>query len=176
MAETGRRDRRRTLVAGALGVLLALTGIEAVAQPSVDGRQRVLTYGPRSLELLRAAVAASPTVASLVEALAPTDVIVVVDVTREGFGAVGDLRIQAVARNARYLRIRVSGVLEPWDQMATLGHELQHANEVARAPDVRDHAGLARLMRRIGRETLRGAFDTDAAARTTAQVRREVAR
>ena len=35
----------------------------------------------------------------------------------------------------------MSGVLEPWDQMAILGHELQHANEVARAPEVRDQAG-----------------------------------
>jgi hypothetical protein len=159
-----------------MGVLVALMAIGTVARLSADGRQPVLTDGPRSLELLRAAVAASPTVAALVEALAPTNVIVVLEVTREGFGAAGDLRIQAVAGSARYLRIRVSGALEPWDQIAILGHELQHANEVAQAPDVRDPAGLARLMRRIGRETLRGAFDTNAAAKTTAQVRREVGR
>jgi len=159
-----------------MGVLIALMAIETVARLSADGRQPVLAFGPRSRELLGAAVAASPTVASLVEALAPTDVIVVIEVTRETFGAAGDLRIQAVAGNTRYLRIRVSGALDPWDQMAILGHELQHANEVAQAPDVRDQTSLARLMRRIGRETLRGAFDTNAAAKTTAQVRREVAR
>jgi hypothetical protein len=159
-----------------MGILVAVMAIDMVTRLSADGRQPVLTFGPRSRELLRAAVAASPTVASLVEALAPTDIIVVIEVTRQGFGAAGDLRIQAIAGNVRYLRIRVSGTLEPWDQMAILGHELQHANEVAQAPDVRDQAGLARLMRRIGRETLRGAFDTNAAAKTTAQVRREVAR
>jgi hypothetical protein len=45
-----------------------------------------------------------------------------------------------------------------------------------RATDVRDEAGLARLMRRIGRETERGAFETEEAVRVTATVRREVAR
>jgi len=124
--------------------------------------------------LLRTAVASSPTVAALMGSLEGTDVIVSVQVTLRRFGFAGDLRILTAAGGRRYLMIRVSAEQSPSDQAAYLGHELQHANEIAQAHDVQDDSGLARLMSRIGRKGFRGAFETDAAQRVTRQVQKEV--
>jgi hypothetical protein len=158
----------------------ALAVAAAIGSASPAGadaaRRPILTGDDRAAGLARAAAAASPTVASLVEELGSGDVIVVVEVTREPFDALGDLRLQAVAGGVRYLRIRVKADLKRWEQIAMLGHELQHAREVAQAPDVRDEASLARLMRRIGREVYKGRFETAAAIEVADRVRREIAR
>jgi len=129
----------------------------------------------RARELVQTAVASSPTVAALVETLRGSDVIVSVQVTLQRFGFAGDLRVLTAAGGCRYLMIRVSAEQSPSDQAAYLGHELQHANEVARAREVQDDTGLVRLMGRIGRKGFRGAFETDAAQRVTRQVQKELA-
>lgn len=49
--------------------------------------------------------------------------------------------------------------------VAILGHELQHAAEIAAAPWVHDAGTLARLYRRIGLRLGSNAFDTAAAQR-----------
>jgi hypothetical protein len=128
----------------------------------------------RSAELLQTAIASSPTVAALVGSLQGTDVIVSVQVTLRRFGFAGDLRILTTAGGHRYLMIRISAEQSPSDQVAYLGHELQHANEIAQAHDVQDDAGLIRLMSRIGHEGLGGTFETDAARRITRQVQAEL--
>jgi hypothetical protein len=169
---------RTRVVAEGRAWALAVSAVIGLACPAgADATRRaILTDGDCAARLVRAAAAASPTVASLVEELGSSDVIAVVELTREPFDALGDLRLQAVAGRVRYLRIRVKADLKPWEQMAMLGHELQHAREVAQAPDVRDEAGLARLMRRIGREVYKGRFETPAAIEVAIRVRREIAR
>jgi len=128
----------------------------------------------RSAELLGTAVASSPTVAALVGSLQGADVIVSVQVTLRRFGFAGDLRILTAAGGRRYLMIRISAEQSPWAQVAYLGHELQHANEIAQAHDVQDDDGLIRLMTRIGHKGSGGAFETDAAQRVTRQVQAEL--
>ena len=54
-----------------------------------------------------------------------------------------------------------------------LGHELQHAVEVADAEDVTSAEGLGRLYRRIGVGTGPGMYDTEAARQTGYEVRAE---
>jgi hypothetical protein len=56
---------------------------------------------------------------------------------------------------------------------AVRAHELQHAKEIADAPDVRDQAAVRRLMNRIGR-SIGDTFETTAAIRVGWQVWREV--
>jgi hypothetical protein len=62
------------------------------------------------------------------------------------------------------------------DAVGWLGHELQHALEVAAAADVTNEAGLERLYRRIGRLQVHqvSRFETDAAVRAGEQVLAEV--
>ena len=170
---------RTRVVAELRAWALAVAAVIGLASPAgADATRRaILTDGDCAARLVRAAAAASPTVASLVEELGnSSDVIAVVELTREPFDALGDLRLQAVAGGVRYLRIRIKADLKRWEQIAMLGHELQHAREVAQAPDVRDEAGLARLMRRIGREVYKGRFETAAAIEVAVRVRREIAR
>jgi hypothetical protein len=62
-------------------------------------------------------------------------------------------------------------------QIATLGHELQHAVEIAEAPEVVDARSLARFYARVGSERTSGAcrlFDTQAAVDIGWQVSREL--
>jgi hypothetical protein len=60
-------------------------------------------------------------------------------------------------------------------QVAALGHELQHAMEVADAPDVRDEGALARFYARIGTEgALPRSYDTLAAQLAGRRVLMEV--
>jgi hypothetical protein len=62
--------------------------------------------------------------------------------------------------------------------IATLAHELQHAIEVASAPDITDAASIQALFRRIGRVRLgnRSAvtYETEAAERAGEAVQREL--
>jgi predicted DNA-binding transcriptional regulator YafY len=56
-----------------------------------------------------------------------------------------------------------------------LGHELQHAMEIAAAPDVRDTVTLRALYLRIGYERTNGGYyETDAALEVGRQVSAEV--
>jgi len=61
--------------------------------------------------------------------------------------------------------------------MATLGHELRHAVEIAGMPEVRSDAQLASAYARIGwASSGDGFFETDAAVETGQQVARELVR
>lgn len=175
MAGFPRPTGRWIIAATAAAFLADAPAARAQARYGGPG-QPIRTFDPPSLGLVRSAVSASPTVARLVDALAATDVIVVVELTSDRFGLAGDLHYQATAGNVRYLRIRVSGAVQPWDQIAILAHELQHATEVAGDLDVKDAAGLAALMRRIGKATGRDRFETEAAVAVTRRVRLEVLR
>lgn len=147
----------------------------AFAATSADGAEgRVQPSDSRAAALVRTAAALSPTVATLLGNVRQQDVIVFVQVAFVPNGVAGDLRFVSVAAGHRILMIRVSPWQSPEEQAAILGHELQHAREVADAPDVTDVAGHARLLVRIGRSTGHGTFETDAAVRVARQVRREV--
>jgi hypothetical protein len=76
----------------------------------------------------------------------------------------------------RYLKIEASATNRRGDAIGWLGHELQHAIEVAAAGDVTNEAGLERLYRRIGHPQVHQAsrFETDAAVRAGQQVLAEV--
>ena len=77
----------------------------------------------------------------------------------------------------RYLLVRI----DPWrapmsERIALLGHELQHALEVAASPEVREEGGLETLYRRIGWEGMRGQFETKAAQVMGNRVRAQLSR
>lgn len=156
--------------------VVAVVSLGATGSVAGAPRRAVLTDGGPAARLVQTTVAASPTVAGLADDLATNGtVIVVVELARERFEAMADLRLQAVVAGVRYLRIRIYAGLKRWEQMSMLGHELQHAREVALAPDVVDSPGLAGLMRRIGRETYRDRFETTAAIDIAGRVLHEIA-
>ena len=162
------------LVAG----LVLLAGGQAWGEPAGDGPadSRVWPMDPAARTLIAQARAASPTVAFLLSRIDASDVIVKVSVTLMNDGLAGDLRFLAATACARILCVRIDRLRAPPEQMSWLGHELQHAVEVAGAPAVRSEADLVTLMQRIGRSRGQGRlFETDAAVACGRQVAREVA-
>jgi hypothetical protein len=130
---------------------------------------------PLATTVLHDAAAASPTVAGLLAGLEQTDIIVTIVTGRLPEQVNGYTRIVTAAGGARYLRIilKIPNVTERL--IATLGHELRHAMEIAGMPDVRDEASLAAAYRRVGVAMARdGFFETDAAVQTGKLVAREV--
>jgi hypothetical protein len=81
--------------------------------------------------------------------------------------------VTQAADGSRYLRIRLNARASAFDMAARLGHELQHAVEVAHG-GVRDGGGLARLYRAIGTELEPGVFDTAEARDVEERVKAEL--
>jgi hypothetical protein len=80
----------------------------------------------------------------------------------------GRIAILSTVGGHRYLVIELACGRSELEQMATLGHELYHALEIAETPSVVDADTLAALYSRIGRKTSDRAglrtFETEAAA------------
>jgi hypothetical protein len=130
--------------------------------------RRIRGATPRVNKLIEEGVLRSLTFAQLVNELHATDVIVYVEAS---FGlpaeVAGRILLAGMAGEQRYLRIQIRATLQRDLLIATIGHELRHALEVAADRTVVDEKGFLALYRRIGDGThAGGGFDT-AAARTT---------
>ena len=95
-----------------------------------------------------------------------------------GIGLDGRLRFLSAAAGSRFVVIELACIRPRFDQIATFGHELHHALEIAAAPAVVSVATLAAYYQRIGTETTGAAgtrtFETPSARVTTNIVRKEV--
>ena len=128
-----------------------------------------------SWRLIEDGLARSATVRRLVQRLEQSDVIVIVEVCQVMRPALGDTRILAATAVVRHVRIRITSAAGRVDQLSILGHELQHAVEIASEPGVRDSAGQEDLGRRIGwmHDTGPG-YETQAAQEAGDAVRSEI--
>jgi len=121
---------------------LAITTEESSARHVRSTDARILT-------LIDAGISCSATFRSLIATLNVSDVIVYIEpnLTRPTLG--GYLAHSMVAKGQyRYLRIAVSIAGSERRLVSLVAHELQHAVEVAQAPDVRDQESLERLFSR----------------------------
>ena len=143
----------------------------------VAPERRVRAADARLAEILKDGVARSPTFAGLMTALNRSDVIVYIErLLTMPRDTMGRLTIVPVKSGTRYLRIQIRPELTRNEAIALIGHEMQHALEVARATDVRDASGLIQLYERIGHSSgAEHAYDTNAAQDTGRQVKRELA-
>lgn len=139
--------------------------------------RRVRAADARVQALLVEGVRRSPTFAALLTALNRSDVIVYVEkVMTLPKDTAGRLTIVPMAGTQRYLRIHIRTDLMKNEAISLIGHEMQHALEVAGEIDVRDAGGLIRLYERIGHSSGgEHVYDTIAAQDTGRQVRRELA-
>lgn len=145
----------------------------AAQDAAPDTHVRALDESAR--RLIVEARSASPTVARLIATLDHSDVIVLTSVTFMSGGVAADTRFVSVTRCMRILSLRIDRLAAPWDQITYLGHELQHALEVASAPRVRSDSDLRALMTRIGRNRGSGRqFETDRAIQVALNVRHEI--
>jgi hypothetical protein len=124
----------------------------------------------------------SATLRTLTERLTKSDVIVYVRpdmATRSN--TQGRLAFVSAAGGFRYLKIYVPFSQSREQQIATLGHELQHAVAIAEAPAVVDSDSLRREFERIGNVNQSAgaggalSFDSPAAVEIRRRILREVA-
>jgi hypothetical protein len=127
------------------------------------------------LHALQAGMMHSRSFRVLVDQLAQSNLIIYLEQTRLSGGLDGALRLVTAAGGFRYVRISIDARLSADALVAMLGHELQHAAEIAVAPEVVDQASMARLYGRIGFPCgTRSTFDTRAAVHVQEQVRKEL--
>jgi hypothetical protein len=121
----------------------------------------------------------SPEVRALIDQLEDLDVTVYIRVRAfDQLDLDGQIALLAGATSHRYLVIELACGRLAVVQMATLGHELFHATEIAAEPTVVDAQSLAALYTRIGIQTGgkagRRTFETAAAAAAGERTRREL--
>jgi hypothetical protein len=127
--------------------------------------RQVRAVDSRTSAALTDGVRRSPTFASLIATINRSDVIVYIESVHTLPSMIaGRMILASTGSSVRYVRIQVSERLVLEDLISTIGHELQHAVEVAEHADVR--TGGATLYR----------YDTDAAVRIGAEVRKELRR
>jgi hypothetical protein len=120
------------------------------------------------------AIARSATVRALAREIASSDLIVYVELGRTTPPAVATTRLVTASERTRYVRVTIDALTTPDDLIPRLAHELQHAVEIARHPDVRDATGMKALYARIGldaREQV--SFETGAAQAAERRARAE---
>jgi hypothetical protein len=129
-------------------------------------------------ELVALAVARSPTVREMIDRLERSDVVVYI--RHRSFPdslLQGHIGVQSTVAGRRYLIIEIACGRIWTEQIATLGHELHHALEIAGSPAIVDSKSLAAFYERFGTRTSglnSGAtFETAGARATGLQVRRE---
>ena len=158
-----------------LPLLLALLCVVPPTTP-VPSLTRVRPISDTSRSILNGAMRRSPTVVRLVSELQELDVIVYVELGLEPMAAAGTTSILTTAGGTRMLRIVVSARLDPRRRMEVLGHELQHALEIARANGVTNDVALHALYRRIGYSISNTSYETDDARAVESLVRKELSR
>ena len=150
----------------------------AFALPSqAESLQRIRTTSPYVHTVLAGASEKSPTLRSIVERIAASNVIVYVTCERFPSVALNGRTLWAEAnREARYLRVQVDCLLPSANFVAILAHELQHVAEVADAEAVVDSATFGRLFSVIGYSTCNRfaeQYETDRAIAAGERVRQE---
>jgi hypothetical protein len=138
-------------------------------------RRHVRTQDRSMRYLLKRGFTHSATFAQLIARLEKSDVLVYIEQVPRLPGALeGRMMILPSAHGQRYVRIQIALRGDPDDSVALLGHELQHAVEVAQAGEVNDQAELAALYQRIGTRGGEHMYDTLAAREVGRIVRREL--
>ena len=155
-----------------VALLLASAGTPPPAVPDAV-EPHVRAVSARMRRLIDETAARSSIVRELVARLGCSDVIVYVELTASPQIPRARTTLVAATPAVRFLRIGISSSITPNELPALLGHELQHAVEIAERGEVRDDEGLRRLYLEIGRQGSGDSFETDAALDVEWQVRLE---
>ena len=154
---------------------LLIFGMSAPSR-AADATVPHVRVASRSLsQLLAAAADRSSTLQALVDRLDQSDVIVYVEAAVLPSDLQGRLRFTGTSSGWRYLRVQIDCRQNLTSQVAVLGHELQHAVEIAGARGTVDEPSLLHLYQGIGfaLDTSESRFESNHAIEAGVQVRRE---
>lgn len=158
-----------------------VTTAAAPDDPPPDKSQRsprVRAADSRTAALLAQGLERSATIRAFVNELEQRDVIVYLEIQPAlKKRLAGTLTWLSASQSHRYVRISINPELSTDLAISTMGHELQHALEVANAPDVVSEPTLERYYRTYGQENRAhiNGWDTEAARVAGEDVRRELA-
>jgi hypothetical protein len=129
-------------------VTIVILTLALAAEEALE--RHVRSTEPRVLTLIDAGLARSGTFRRLVDSLNASDVIVYIDLktAREQLGGYLAHNI-VVAAGRRYLHVSIETQGSQRRLVSLLAHELQHAVEVAQAPDARDAESLQRMFSQL---------------------------
>ncbi len=167
--------RTRTVLLAAAVTLALAAGTEASG--NLSGVTRVRPVNDKAAALLTDARQQSETIRNLIKQLDRGDVVAFVQVvspTEEG--PQSTMRFLGASKLARFVLIQVAECKAPCRRAELLGHELQHAGEVAGSPWVVDNLELQRLLMLRGyvdSGSARG-YETAAASLAERSVRRDI--
>jgi hypothetical protein len=148
---------RSVLISAAVTMALA-AGAEA--GPKLRGVTRIHPVNDQAAALLTDARQQSETVRNLIKQLDEGNVVVFVQVVPPvADGPLSTMRFLGATSVTRLVLIQVAECDAPCRRAELLGHELQHANEVAEATWVADDSDLQRMLK------LRGYLDSGSARR-----------
>lgn len=134
----------------------------------------VRTTSPRVQDWLRFGAAESQTFRSLLNLLGESDLIVHVQVV-DRLSTAGQTYFVTSTASVRYVRIDVLAGGSSNEMVALIGHELQHAVEIAQEPRIRDRHALSAFYRTMaGNSTASTDYDSAAARIMEDRVRREL--
>lgn len=168
-----------------LATLITLAPLTVFASSKPDSEPhgtfrdpRVRPYDARSASLLLEGIERSTTIRAIVDRLEELDVIVYLEIQPAlSKKLAGRLTWMAATASHRYVRISLNPELNQDALIAALGHELQHALEVAEAPSIVDGPSLQAYYERHGVSSSHQAngWDSLAARVIGDDVRRELA-
>jgi hypothetical protein len=155
---------------------MVATTIESPARPNASHVRAVSEFARQTLA---DGMARSATIARLVAELNGSDVIVFVDSRVDPGIPTGETTLMTATASVRYVHVVINPRLASDQRLEYLGHELQHALEIARDRSVVDSPSVRRLFAAIGRELPAStqqvkSFETDGARLVSAAVRREI--
>jgi len=129
----------------------------------------------RAQAWIQAGAGGSPTFRDLLNRLSNSDLIVYVQIVDRLNGAFGHTYFVKATETVRYIRIEVVPSGNFHEMVALVGHELQHAVEIAGAPRIRDRQTLAQFYLGMGENALSsGQYDSAEARVTEERVKREL--
>lgn len=154
----------------------SVSGDPGITRPAVP-RVRAMSSSARLL--LADALERSATVASLVRALEARHVFVFVDTRVDPDIPTAQTALLASNETGRYVHVVLNPALTLNRRIELLGHELQHAFEIACAENVTDAGSFRRHYREVGRQISPAnqrahSYETDAAHDVELRVRREL--
>jgi hypothetical protein len=165
----------RGVIALVIGTFL-VAGMQPLdGAPLVNPQARVRAIQKEVAGLLSDGMSHSPTFRRLVNRLEQSHLIVYIDLRPDMPSSIGgSLRFLAESATDRFLRVQLNRTMSRRWIVALLGHELQHAVEVADAPDIHSAEDLRLLYRQIGVRTGPDTYDSAAARQAGLTIRDEL--
>ncbi len=163
------------LAISVLAILLAIAPLDARDSRNDPALTRIRPMQKDGARLVADGIAHSPTFRRLIDHLERSNVIVYIDLRPDmPLHRGGALRFLARSATDHFVKIHLNRVFSNKTLVALLGHELQHAVEIADAGGVDSAADLRDLYRRLGENTGIDQFDTVAARQVGYIVRQEL--